>query len=1201
MATYETQYHDALDMLANYLAEREGPPEQVVRAGPLPDDLGNPRIVEPSRFLKPEELHSGFSPERLRLWIRSFQRFFDSGELSGTSFERQQGYLLNNISDELRLILDPKISSHTPVFGPGGCIEILKEEFVIIYPMFLRQLDYFQAQQKPHEDPVAFLDRLSALSIEAEVESLNRESTNVFRFISGLEDQTLRKRLFELRRQDMTEVRRVVTQHSQQLRAEAVLSQKGPVVAAVQPSSGRHSMQPQRATSVRERFRPTKREDMVGRCYSCGDPQHPQNYQCFAKNKRCNSCNKFGHLQNVCITTLFGLRRQPQMPRQQTAGRIGVVNDKSAIQAVNDQEYDLNDEVTPRLPVTVTHDNGQFSIHSFPDSGSAATLIAEDLVKRYNIPTISVHNSKRFTGIDGKTLPVSGRANLAIKTSTAIVHTSSVISPVISNELLIGYGDLKRLKVLPQTFPINLCSAESTDFTEIKNKFMLDYSTVLSDDLPEASVSGDKMHIHLVSDADIRPIRITTARQVPLHWRDKAERAIHKLTSSGVLVEVNEPCNWCSPGMFVAKSDGELRLVVDFTQLNKFVKRPHHGFPSSTEIVSGLDSDSKYFAKLDATQGYHQIPLDEDSSKLTTFMMPGTGRRYRYTRAAMGLSCSSDEFCRRSDTIVQGLPGVRKLVDDIIVQAPSIDVLIQRIKSVLDRCKEHNFTLSRKKFEIGSKVKFAGFIVGADGVAPDPDKLQGIRDFQTPTTATQLRSFLGMVNQMAGFHPSLAALTKPLHELTGKNKVFKWLPDHQTCFDNIKTTLTKTLSLQHFNTTLPTKLVTDASRLHGLGFALIQTPRTGSDHIIQCGSRSLQSAETRYSTVELECLAVSWAIRQCSYYLKGIQHFEVITDHKPLLGIFSKSLSEIDNPRLVRFREKIIGYPFTLNWVAGRINVIADALSRSPQQQTVSDTKPIRQASINACFLAPIRTKTSILKAIETCSSYSSIVKAFSDGKALQDLPLDHPARRLKPVWHELSLSEEGLLIIGGKRLYIPIAARAIILADLHKGHCGFKKIWETAKPLFFWPDIRNNIKQLTDTCEPCQALRPSLPKEPLLTTTADYPMHRMSSDLFQVGTSHYLVLVDRYSGYPFLKRLTQLKSNAVITTIDAWFKVFGYPTSIRTDGGPQFRTEFKNYCADRGICHEQSSPHHPEGNGHAEAAVKNMKYLVLKVKHIRL
>ena len=99
--------------------------------------------------------------------------------------------------------------------------------------------------------------------------------------------------------------------------------------------------------------------------------------------------------------------------------------------------------------------------------------------------------------------------------------------------------------------------------------------------------------------------------------------------------------------------DGKrVRLVTDYIKLNKFVVRPVHPFPSVSDIIQSIPSSAAYFAKLDATHGYFQLPLDEESSSLTTFILP-LGR-YRYLRAPMGLSSFSDEWCRHSDRAVEG-------------------------------------------------------------------------------------------------------------------------------------------------------------------------------------------------------------------------------------------------------------------------------------------------------------------------------------------------------------------------------------------------------------------------------------------------------------------------------------------------------------------------------------------------------------------
>ena len=132
-----------------------------------------------------------------------------------------------------------------------------------------------------------------------------------------------------------------------------------------------------------------------------------------------------------------------------------------------------------------------------------------------------------------------------------------------------------------------------------------------------------------------------------------------------------------------------------------------------------------------------------------------------------------------------------------------------------------------------------------------------------------------------------------------------------------------------FDPNLDSTLLTDTSRLHGIVFALIQIKK-GNMRLIQCASSSLTPTHQRYAVCELECMAVQWAIKKSDFYLRRLPHFEIWTDHKPLVGIFSKGLNYLDNPRLMRFRETIRFYNFSVKWVPGKTHYIADVLSCAP-------------------------------------------------------------------------------------------------------------------------------------------------------------------------------------------------------------------------------------------------------------------------------
>ena len=142
---------------------------------------------------------------------------------------------------------------------------------------------------------------------------------------------------------------------------------------------------------------------------------------------------------------------------------------------------------------------------------------------------------------------------------------------------------------------------------------------------------------------------------------------------------------------------------------------------------------------------------------------------------------------------------------------------------------------------------------------------------------------------------------------------------------------------------------------------------------------------------------------------------------------------------------------------------------------------------------------------------------------------------------------------------------------------------------------MKNDIKVMIDKCEACQQLRPSKPFEPIITTSASFPMEQLSVDLFHVKGKTYMVTADRYSGYIWIDMLRDQGTKAVTDILDKITRVFGIPLICRTDSGPQFQGPFDEYCRKNGIIHETSSPYNPRSNRHAEAAVKAAKYLLLK------
>ena len=606
-----------------------------------------------------------------------------------------------------------------------------------------------------------------------------------------------------------------------------------------------------------------------------------------------------------------------------------------------------------------------------------------------------------------------------------------------------------------------------------------------------------------------------------------------------------------------------------------------------------LKPDSRVFCKMDATQGYFQIPLDEASSKLTTFLLPSG--RFRYLRAPMGLNASSDEWCFSSDQIVHGLPYAQKIVDDILIEAPSLKVLYVRIRAILKKCEDMRVTISKKKLKIGSTIEFAGFLVSGDGVRPDPEKVICLKEFPRPHDLTSLRSFLGLANQLGHFIPDLSHMTIRLRELLKGSTAWLWLPEHESDFKKIKMLLSSSLLVKPFDPCLQTELLTDASRNFGIGFMLLQRGKNNQLRIVRCGSRSLTAAQKNYAVIDLECLAIVWAIQKCRFYLHGMPNFKVITDHRPLLGIFDKPLHELPNQRLMKFRELLTDYSFELLWQPGKQHLIADALSRSPVFPPECDST--ERVFSNLCLkVAKDPAQQLLFDAID--DEYMNIIEAFRQNIPRQ-LPVTHPARDYISLWDAMSLLDnepKTLLLLHGDRIIVPKSARHSILLRLHTSHQGLVKTKLLANKLYFWPGMNSDIKNMIEACDACQKLRPSLGHEPLSPREpAIFPMQEVSVDLFEYAGKHYITMVDRYSGYIFVDLLSNLSSDHVIKILRHWFLLFGFPKTIVSDNGPQFRSDFGRFCSSFGAFHVTSSPYFPQSNGLAESAVKSAKHLLIK------
>ena len=244
----------------------------------------------------------------------------------------------------------------------------------------------------------------------------------------------------------------------------------------------------------------------------------------------------------------------------------------------------------------------------------------------------------------------------------------------------------------------------------------------------------------------------------------QGEPGIAEMEEMGVISPVIEPTDWCSGIVVVFKNNGSVNICVDMTKLNENVKRERHLLPSVEQTLGQLGG-VQVFTKLDENSGFWQIPLDTKSSLLTTFTTPFG--RFRFNHLSFGITSAPEHFQRRMSTILSGLGGVVCQADDILIYGKSQEEHDQNLQNVLQKLRETGLTLNKDKYIFSQRqIKYLGQVIDSSGMSLDPEKVLAVRNFKQPTDILEVRSFLGIVNQVSNFTDKLADRTQPLRELT---------------------------------------------------------------------------------------------------------------------------------------------------------------------------------------------------------------------------------------------------------------------------------------------------------------------------------------------------------------------------------------------------------------------------------------------------
>ena len=431
---------------------------------------------------------------------------------------------------------------------------------------------------------------------------------------------------------------------------------------------------------------------------------------------------------------------------------------------------------------------------------------------------------------------------------------------------------------------------------------------------------------HFIPLKDSTPVRQRMYR-IPERLLPLLKEEVEEMLSLGVIERSHS--EWSNPVVLVPKKDGKIRFCIDFRKVNAQSHFDAYPMPRLEDLIERLGK-ARYITTLDLCKGYWQVPLAEQDQPYTAFRTPQG--LFHFLVMPFGLQGAPATFQRLMDRVLEGTESYAgAYLDDIVIYSTTWEDHVGHLADILQRIQKAGLTVHPKKCDFAKpEVRYLGYVLGRGLIKPQKEKVQAIQDCPQPQTQKDVRSFLGLVGWYRRFVADFSTRAAPLSDLTRKSgsSRLQWGAEQERAFSDLKGALCQGPVLQSPDFDKPFTVQTDASGI-GLGAVLLQGE--GADQRpVAFISRKLFPRETRYAAVELECLAIKWALDTLRYYLLG-RDFKLETDHRALqwLGRMKDS-----NARITRWFLALQPYRFQVQYRAGKQNVVADFLSRHPGGET---------------------------------------------------------------------------------------------------------------------------------------------------------------------------------------------------------------------------------------------------------------------------
>ncbi|GJR55870.1 reverse transcriptase domain-containing protein [Tanacetum coccineum] len=708
----------------------------------------------------------------------------------------------------------------------------------------------------------------------------------------------------------------------------------------------------------------------------------------------------------------------------------------------------------------------------------------------------------------------------------------------------------------------------------------------------------------ILMEEDYKPA-VQHQRRVNPKIYDVIKKEVEKLLDAGLIYPISDS-PWvslvhCVPkkgGFTIVENDeNELiptrlvtgwRVCIDYRKLNEATRKDHFPLPFMDQMLERL-AGNEYYCFLDGFSGYFQIPIDPHDQEKTTFTCPyGT---FAYRRMPFGLCNAPGTFQRCMMAIFHDMieKTMEVFMDDFLVFGNSFKNCLSRVDKMLQRCEDTNLCLNWEKSHFMVKEGIVlGHNISKNKIEVDKAKVNVIAKLPHPTTVKGIQSFLGHVGFYRQFIKDFFKISPPMTHLFEKNTPFIFSNECIQAFETLKKKLTEAPILIAPDWDLPFELMYDASDF-AIGAVLGQRHEKYF-RPIHYASKTMNEAESHYTTTEKEMLAVVYAFKKFQSYLilnKSI----VYTDYSALKYIFAKKDSKA---RLIQWVLLLQEFTFNVIDTKGAENLAVDHLSRLENPyENVLDPK-----EVNEKFLLKTLNMVTFCGDLST-SWFTDYANYHTGNFIVKGMSSKQKNKFFKDVKHYF-LEDPYLFKICADQMIqrCVVGQEAVdILTACHSGPTGghyganytAKKVFDSG---FYWPTIYKDAHDLVTRCDTCQ-------RQGKISQRDEMPQNSIQvCEIFDVwgidfigpfpssqGNKYILVVVDYLSKWVEAKALPTNDARVVCKFLKSLFARFGAPRAIISDRGTHFcNDQFAKVMLKYRVTHRLSTAYHPQTSGQVEA-----------------